>query len=109
MVPTVPRAMLFSSRPTLPAPTLHAPRQTSGVEWCADPPAGYCLPPTAQLPKIEGGPISTSGSLFQYVTEPGDFYGQNHQRADKELKAPPALRGSAMVARPTRPQIFAVN
>ena len=31
------------------------------------------------------------------------------QRADKELKAPPALRGSAMVARPTRPQIFAVN
>ena len=31
------------------------------------------------------------------------------QRADKELKAPPPLRGSAMVARPTRPQIFAVN
>ena len=31
------------------------------------------------------------------------------QRADKELKAPPALEGSAMVARPTRPQIFAVN
>src|SRR5271157_2062015 len=31
------------------------------------------------------------------------------QRADKELKAPPPLRGSAMVARPTRPQIHAVN
>src|SRR5271157_4454813 len=31
------------------------------------------------------------------------------QRADKELKAPPPLRGSAMAARPTRPQIFAVN
>jgi hypothetical protein len=35
--------------------------------------------------------------------------GKKNQRADKELKAPPALRGSAMVARPTRPQIFAVN
>ncbi len=32
-----------------------------------------------------------------------------NQRADKELKVSPALRGSAMVARPTRPQIFAVN
>src|SRR5271157_5080832 len=31
------------------------------------------------------------------------------QRADKELKAPPALGGSAMVARPTRPQIFAAR
>ena len=31
------------------------------------------------------------------------------QRADKELKAPPALEGSAMVARPTRLQIFEVN
>jgi hypothetical protein len=34
---------------------------------------------------------------------------KKEQRADKELKAPPPLRGSAMVARPTRPQIFAVN
>src|SRR5271157_4017238 len=34
---------------------------------------------------------------------------QVFQRADQELKAPPALEGSAMVARPTRPQIFAVN
>ncbi len=32
-----------------------------------------------------------------------------NQRADKGLKAPPALGGSAMVARPTRPHIFAVN
>src|SRR5271157_77042 len=38
----------------------------------------------------------------------GDM-GNTFQRADKELKAPPALRGSAMVARPTRPQIFAVT
>jgi hypothetical protein len=28
---------------------------------------------------------------------------EKKQRADKELKAPPALEGSAMVARPTRP------
>ena len=31
------------------------------------------------------------------------------QRADKELKAPPALEGSAMVAQPTRLQIFEVR
>src|SRR5208337_2124487 len=31
------------------------------------------------------------------------------QRPDTGLKAPPALGGSAMVARPTRRQIFAVN
>src|SRR5208282_1935782 len=59
-------------------------------------PTGYCLTPTAALSKTERGPISTNGPLYI-------------QRADKELKAPPALGGSAMVARPTRPQIFAVN
>ena len=31
------------------------------------------------------------------------------QRPDTGLKAPPALGGSAMVARPTRRQIFTVN
>ena len=34
---------------------------------------------------------------------------ENVQRSDTGLKAPPALGGSAMVARPTRRQIFAVN
>jgi len=40
---------------------------------------------------------------------PGHARREFDQRADKELKAPPPLRGAAMVARPTRPQIFAVN
>ncbi len=34
---------------------------------------------------------------------------ENVQRSDTGLKAPPALGGSAMVARPARRQIFAVN
>ena len=41
-------------------------------------PAGYCLPPTAQLPKTERARSRRAGRLFQYVTEPGDLYGQNH-------------------------------
>ena len=39
-------------------------------------PAGYCLPPTAKLAKIERGPISTSSPLCQYVTKPGDRSGK---------------------------------
>jgi len=40
-------------------------------------PAGHCHPPTAELAKIERGPISTIGlSLFQYVTESGDSFGR---------------------------------
>ncbi len=40
--------------------------------------AGYCLPPTAQLPKNERARSRRASPLFQYVTEPGDFYGQNN-------------------------------
>ncbi len=40
-------------------------------------PAGYCLPPTAQLPITERARSRRAGPLFQYVTEPGDFHGQN--------------------------------
>ena len=34
------------------------------------------MQPTAEFVKTERDPISTSIPLFQYVTEPGDFYGQ---------------------------------
>ncbi len=54
-----------------------------------------------EMVKVEG----FSEGEFWYWTDDAE----KKQRADKELKAPPALRGSAMVARPTRPQIFAVN
>src|SRR5208337_3437282 len=38
---------------------------TSGVRPCADPPAGYCMQPTAELVKAEREPISMSGaSIF---------------------------------------------
>src|SRR5208283_5405563 len=43
----------------------HAPRSTphagtSGVRPCADPPAGYCMQPTAELVRTGRDPISTS-------------------------------------------------
>ncbi len=39
-------------------------------------PAGYCLPPTAELPRRSTGPISTSGPSISLFTEPGDSCGQ---------------------------------
>src|SRR5208337_1172606 len=50
----------------LPPP---APRPTSGVRLCADPPspAGYRLPPTAEFPETGPGTISTSGPLYYSV------------------------------------------
>ena len=64
-----------------PRPT---PHQRGQVVRRPSPP-GYCLLPTAELAKIERGPISTSGpsiiqyvTEFQYVTGPGNFFGQIH-------------------------------
>jgi hypothetical protein len=57
--------------------SLHAPRrQTSGVRSCANPPAGYCQTPTAELGKTERDPISTIGPSIQYVTESCDPVGK---------------------------------
>jgi hypothetical protein len=53
------------------------------------------------------GPATKVGQAWK--ARPTRVAPKKKQRADKELKAPPPLRGSAMVARPTRPQIFAVN
>ena len=40
-------------------------------------PTGYCLTPTADLPKTERDPISTNGhSIIHYVTEPGNSCGK---------------------------------
>ena len=58
----------------------HAPRSTPdqrGQDMRRPSPAGYYLTPTPELAKTERDPISTSGSsIFQYVTEPGDSFGQ---------------------------------
>jgi len=54
-----------------------APRRDQRVQAGHRPsPAGYCLTPTAELSKTERGPISTIGLSLQYVTEPGDRFGQ---------------------------------
>ncbi len=47
------------------------------------------------------------GRKFTLIIHPGNAVVE--QRPDTGLKAPPALGGSAVVARPTRRQIFAVN
>src|SRR5208337_5540085 len=64
------------SRPT--------PHQRGQVVRRPSPP-GYCHPKTAGLQKAERGPNSTSGpSIIQYLTElqyvtgPGNFFGQIH-------------------------------
>ena len=64
-------------------------------------------PPAVHL--ATGGAVDadTVGQVILRPAEVKEFL--INQRADKELKAPPALGGSAIVARPTRPQIFAVN
>jgi hypothetical protein len=54
--------------------TPHAPRQSKRAQVMRRPsPAGYCLPPTAQLPKTERTRSRRAVPLFQYVTEPDDF------------------------------------
>ena len=62
--------------------TCHAPRRhplgPAGSGRARPSAAGYCLPPTAQLPKNERARSRRASPLFQYVTEPGDFYGQNN-------------------------------
>ena len=79
-----------------PAPR-HAPTPDQRVRSCARPSPAGLLPDT----DTRIGKDRTRPDLHERVVY--------IQRADKELKAPPPLRGSAMVARPTRPQIFAVN
>ena len=55
------------------------------------------MPLSSQAVLEKWGPIAAA--------DPEGGSGPFHfSRADKELKAAPALEGSAMVARPTRPQ-----
>ena len=71
----------------MPLATILAPRATR--HYLPRPsPAGYCLPPTAQLPKTERARSRRAGPLFQYVTEPGDFYGQNNSFLSNRRHSP---------------------
>src|SRR5271157_1249816 len=71
---------LFSrSTPPAPRSTHHASRSTPhqrGQVVRRPFPAGYCHSPTAELTKTERDRISTSGPSLQYVTKPGDLFGQ---------------------------------
>ena len=69
-----------ASRPTL--------RRPAGSGRARPSPAGYCLPPTAQLPKTERARSRRAAPLFQYVTEPGDFYGQNNLFLSTRRRSP---------------------
>ena len=60
----------------------HAPRSashavTSGVRWCADPsPTGYCLRPTAELPRRLRGPITPTGPPLLVCHRIDDSFGK---------------------------------
>ena len=76
---TIFEPLAITLQPHAPRSTPHASRLTPaqrGQLVRRPSPAGYCLPPTADLSKSEQGPISTSGPLLQYVTKPGDCYGE---------------------------------
>src|SRR5271157_4998237 len=49
------------------------------------------------------GGISTSGPLFQYVTEPGDFYGQNNLFLSTRRLSPV---DRSLVAKALNPSLF---
>src|SRR5208282_4310877 len=66
-------------------------------------PAGYCLPPTAQLPKIERARSRRAAPLFQYVIEPGDFYGQNNLFLSARRHLPV---NRSLVAKALNPTLF---
>ncbi len=66
-------------------------------------PAGYCLPPTAQLPITERARSRRAGPLFQYVTEPGDFYGQNDLFLSTRHRSPV---DRSLVAKALNPSLF---
>ncbi len=68
-----------ASRPT--------PHQRGEV-LCRLSPAGYCLPPTAQLPITERGPISTSEPSISLCAEPGDSCGQHHRPGKRHITTP---------------------
>src|SRR5271157_5040607 len=72
-----------------------APRPTSRVRSCTDPPAGYCLTPTAELAKTERGPISRSGpSIFSM--SPNQAIS-----SEKSNLAHPAFRGVGVTSSST--------
>jgi len=90
LVPGKPGWAPMSTWPLFSHPTPHAPRPTPHT-----PPAGsgrartlppwYCLTPTAELPKTERGPISTSGPSICSMS-------QNQAiRADKSIRFPPLV------------------
>ncbi len=66
-------------------------------------PAGYCLPPTAQLPITERARSRRTGPLFQYVTEPGDFYVQNNLFLSTRRRSPVDC---SLVTKALNPSLF---
>ena len=60
-----------------PRPTPHAPRQNQRGQAVRRPlPAGYCLLPTARLPKFERGPISPTSRPLSVCHRTDDSFGK---------------------------------
>ncbi len=97
---------MASNVPLATAHSPHAPRRPPGPAGSGvrrPSPAGDCLPPTAQLPKTERARFRRAVLYFQYVTEPGDFYGQNNLFLSTRRRSPV---DRSLVAKALNPSFF---
>ena len=99
---SAPRAA-WATHPGHCSPASRPTPNQRGEVLCRLSPAGYCLPPTAQLPITERARSRRAGPLFQYVTEPGDFYGQNHLFLSTRRRSPV---DRSLVAKALNPSLF---
>ena len=87
----------------LPPPASRPTPNQRGEVLCRLSSAGYCLPPTAQLPITERGPISTSEPSISLCTEPGDSCGQIHPFLPTRRRSPV---DRSLVAKALNPSLF---
>ena len=87
LVPNVPWPLFSRLTPHASRPTPPTPDQRGQVVRRPSP-AGYCLPPTAELAKTERGPIATSGPPISVCHQTGRFLRTNQS----VLSAPGRVR-----------------
>jgi hypothetical protein len=99
---SAPRAA-WATHPGHCSPASRLPPHQRGEVLCRLSPAGYCLPPTAQLPITERGPISTSEPSISLCAEPGDSCGQIHPFLPTRRRSPV---DRSLVAKALNPSLF---
>ena len=99
---SAPRAA-WATHPGHCSPASRPTPHQRGEVLCRLSPAGYCLPPTAQLPITERGPISTSEPSISLCAEPGDSCGQIHPFLPTRRRSPV---DRSLVAKALNPSLF---